>query len=87
MTVFKYTLEELEEELEELEGLKVEAQKDLAKVESPDYDPEFDYEGEEEKQNLIAQDIECERENLAGIEKDIRIIKARIERKRKQVKK
>jgi rubrerythrin len=79
MTIFEdYTIEELEGMLQELRSMKVEAEKDLAKVMSPDYDPETDYEGEEEKQSSIEFDIRCERENIAGIDKDIRIIESRI---------
>jgi hypothetical protein len=86
MSIFNnYTLEELEDMLEDLQAMKVEADKDLARVLSPDYDPETDYEGEEEKQSAIELDIECERENIAGIERYIRIVMARIG-KRKEVK-
>lgn len=86
MAVFDYTLDELEEELEGLQKLKVEAEKELAVLRSPDYDPQTDYEGEEEKQNQITLDIECELANIAGIDHDILITQARIERKRKKVK-
>lgn len=86
MTVFNYTLEELEADLEGLQQLKLEAEKELAVLMSPNYDPQTDYVGEEEKQSTIDLDIQCERENIAGIDHDIRIVTARIERKRKKVK-
>lgn len=87
MAVFSYTLAELEDQLQEALAEEQRIKREDFDMSSPDYEPGFSYEGEDEKKDLIGQFRSHLQDELNGCLNNIAITKERIEKAKRSKRK